>query len=637
MNGFNKIIPHSDECAEPILVITSILTSKGSTESEKAVISQEDIAYLKILVPRRKAVLQLYASFYNEKGYIKTLCASYLKTVNGKDVYTVSLDCVYYKHDIYSIKFDCNTSFGKKYFSFCGNFGYFSDYEGSRFQLLVCENKYDSPKWLSEGIIYHVFVDRFCKSSIIKTKKRKDAVYYNDWENGIPEYPEYVGGFLNNNTFFGGNIWGVIEKLDYIQSLGTKTIYLSPIFKAYSNHKYDTGDYMQVDEGFGGDIALSELLKECKKRDMHVILDGVFNHVGEDSIYFNKFGKYDSLGAFQSKESKYYSWFNFYNFPDDYDSWWGIKNLPKVNKIPAFKNYICKDVIKKYMDMGISGWRLDVADELDGSFLKQITKSAKESKKDAVVIGEVWEDASCKSAYGESKHYFDDDRLDGVTNYPLRNGLISFIKSRNSNELKSIIRTLNSHYPSNKINYLMNILGTHDTERIITVLGGESSYGLPNKILAYKKMDSSTRDRAIKMLKDAFVLLMTLPGVPCVYYGDEAGIEGYHDPFNRRTFPWGREDKSLIKIVSHLSKIRNKSNALKNGEIKVFDSSSDVFAFERFTKDESVIVIVNYSDRDIILPIKNEYTNLISTEVYKKNVLIKKDSILLAKRYCPIE
>ena len=376
-------------------------------------------------------------------------------------------------------------------------------------------------------------------------------------------------------------------------------------------------------------------MSQCDKRGIKVILDGVFNHVGEDSIYFNKFSKYPSLGAFESKKSKYYPWFDFYKFPDDYDSWWGIKNLPKVKKIPSFKNFICKDVIKKYMKMGISGWRLDVADELDGTFLKQITASAKEEKKDAVVIGEVWEDASCKSAYSEVKHYFDDDRLDGVTNYPYRNGIINFIKTKNSATLKGILRTITTHYPSDKLNCLMNVLGTHDTERILTVLGGEESYGFPNRILATKKLNPERKNEALKSLMHAFMILYSLPGVPCIYYGDEAGMEGYHDPFNRRPYSWSNQNKELIEFVSTLSKIRNNHMALKLGDFTLFDSYDNMIAFERKYEDERIILIANYSENNLEFNIKNEYLNLLNDEKITGIVTIEKESIVMFKQIAP--
>ncbi len=622
MSEMINIIPHVNEHVEKIIVYTVL----NNADKAKSVVSVDDVAYLKVKVSRRSAIMQLYASFYNEKGYISTNCASYLETENGMDVYTVYPENILDKSNVYFVKFDCNTPYGKKYFSFCGNEGVMTNEEGVPFQLLVTNDIYEMPEWFEDGIIYHIFVDRFFKKG--ETAKRDDAVYYNDWYNDIPEYPERQGGFLRNNTFFGGNLWGVIEKLDYIESLGTKTIYLSPIFKAYSNHKYDTGDYLTVDEGFGGDEALKELLSQCEKRDIKIILDGVFNHVGEDSIYFNKFGKYSSIGAYQSPDSEYYSWFKFIDYPEDYDSWWGIKTLPKVKKIPSYRRFICDCVIPKYMKMGVSGWRLDVADELDGTFMKQIAASIKRDKKNAIVVGEVWEDASCKVAYGELKHYFDGDRLDSVTNYPLRNGLISFLKTKDSTELKNILKTLNSHYPSREHNLLMNILGTHDTERILTVLGGESSEGLSNDVLANKKMSSHEVKNAVKLLVDAFTILIALPGVPCLYYGDEAGVEGYHDPFNRRTFPWGKENKECLNSISFLGNLRKTKDVLKTGEFRLFETCSSILAFERYTESESIVTIANYSDSVVPVPIKRKYRDLKSGKEYKNSIYVEPCSVV---------
>ena len=214
----------------------------------------------------------------------------------------------------------------------CGNTVAFRKAEGDmpyQFQLTVSDFSHNAPEWIYGGIIYHVFVDRFCRT--VETPMRRDSILNTDWDNGIPEYPEYPGAHLENNTFFGGNLYGVADKLDYISSLGVNCIYLSPVFEAYSNHKYDTGNYMKVDDAFGGEDALRKLISEAQKSNIRIILDGVFNHTGDDSIYFNKYGKYDSIGAYQSKSSEYYSWYDFKEFAYEYTSWWGIKTRPRIH------------------------------------------------------------------------------------------------------------------------------------------------------------------------------------------------------------------------------------------------------------------------------------------------------------------
>ena len=290
----------------------------------------------------------------------------------------------------------------------------------SKFSLLVYEDYFRAKEWFGKGIMYHIFVDRFNKGEIAPYY-REDYVINDDWYNGIPQYAKNPGEPLKNNMFFGGNLKGIEDKLDYLESLGTKVIYLSPIFKAYSNHKYDTGDYMTVDEMFGGEEAFVSLLNKAKEKGMSIILDGVFNHTGDDSLYFNKYGKYDSDGACNCENSPYKNWFNFKCYPCDYDSWWGIDILPKLNQNNEdCRNYFVGDngVIEKYTKMGIGGWRLDVADELPDEFLYQLRERVhKNSNGEGIVIGEVWENAAVKTAYGHRRNYFHGRQLDSVMNY----------------------------------------------------------------------------------------------------------------------------------------------------------------------------------------------------------------------------
>ena len=262
----------------------------------------------------------------------------------------------------------------------------------------VTDEQYPAPAFLDNGIIYQIFVDRFYSFGTVPA--REDAVYLN-WDD-TPEYKRNEKGELKNNTFFGGTLWGVAEKLDYIASLGAGSIYLSPICKAYSNHKYDTDDYLTVDEGFGGDEALKHLINAAEKRGIKIILDGVFNHVGEHSIYFTS--------ALNDPSSPYKEWFSFSNYPHEYDCWWGCRNLPKTVKCHSFRSFICDQVIPKYMEMGVGGFRLDVVDEYSNEFTHEICAAVKKSNPRACIIGEVWEDASTKVAYDEAKDIFRDIR-----------------------------------------------------------------------------------------------------------------------------------------------------------------------------------------------------------------------------------
>lgn len=489
------------------------------------------------------------------------------------------------------------------YFFFVGN-----DEDNLSEQITVYEPIYSSPSFLDRGVIYHIFVDRFNKGSR-EIKRRDDSCYRDDWYDSTPSYPEKPGDPIDNNEFFGGTIFGIVEKLDYIKSLGTKCIYLSPVFEAHSNHKYDTGNYMSVDEAFGGDEALKLLIEEAEKRGIAVMLDGVFNHTGDDSIYFNRYGKYDSVGAFESKSSPYYDWYSFYEHPNSYDCWWGVKILPKVRPVGSFCDFICDEVIEKYSRMGVRGWRLDVVDELDDMFLTRIAKSVK--KHDCYLLGEVWEDASNKISYGNRRHYFLGNQLDGVMNYPLREGIINYLVWKNNELLKNTVRTLLLHYPPEARKYTMSILGTHDTERIITVLGGEFCGNKTNKELSEMKMNESEREMGERLVSCAFLLLFSLFGTPCIYYGDEAGVEGYRDPFNRRTFPWGRERETIVTHCQKLGKLRNEG--WFDGETELLDCPNNSFCYRR----GETLVITNMSVGELKYECNGSFIDLIDGTIFE--------------------
>ncbi len=468
------------------------------------------------------------------------------------------------------------------------------------FQMSVSDFKYNSPKDLYGGVIYHIFVDRFNRGGEVTVAEGARLV--EDFGDVIPEYPEYRGAPLKNNTFYGGTLWGIIDKLDYIASLGTKAIYLSPVFKSVSNHKYDTADYMTVDEMFGGDEALSELIAQAKLRGIGIILDGVFNHTGADSIYFNRYGKFSSLGAYQSKMSPYYDWFEFESHPDKYTSWWGIEILPRINPdFPTCREYFIGEggVIDKYSSLGIMGMRLDVVDELSDSFVKDIKERLNSNNAHSVLYGEVWEDASNKIAYGKRRSYYHGDELDGVMNYPLRKGIIDYIKNKSIHELRYALCDIINNAPRRIANLQMNLLGTHDTERILTVLGGESSEGQSNSYLAKKRLSPEEYRDAKSKLKAAYTVLATLPGIPTIFYGDEAGLEGYHDPFNRMPYPWGREDKELILHYTTLGKVRANNPIYKVGDFKLVHLSPTLLIFMRCDEMCCAFTIFNNSDKEI--------------------------------------
>lgn len=477
---------------------------------------------------------------------------------------------------------------------------------GTNFRMLIHEAGYTVPAWFGDGVMYHVFVDRFCRGvgAIRRRRGERAPEIEQDWENGIPQYAEKPGDFLSNHVHFGGNLWGVAEKLDYLAALGVKVIYLSPIFEAYSNHKYDTGDYLKVDGGFGGDEALDNLIAEARARGMSIILDGVFNHTGDDSLYFNRYGLYDSDGDYMNETSTFHNWYHFRKFPNEYESWWGIDVLPKLNhNDQACRRHFtgANGVGAEYIRRGIAGWRLDVADELNDIFLDEFRASVKGAAEgvDPIIIGEVWENATEKIAYGNRRRYLQGKQLDSVMNYPVRSAILGFIRDGDAEQMYDTLTQIYASYPRAVSDALMNLIGTHDTERILSVLGStEEELDASNAVLATARLTPVARAKAVRRLKLASLLQFTVFGMPSVYYGDEVGMEGGHDPFCRRPFPWHElEDETRADLLAHyraLGALRQ-SPAFRGGDFRILDHGKSHIAYERVATDDSdrVVIVVH--------------------------------------------
>lgn len=565
-------------------------------------------------------------------------------------------------HDIYTLSLDtkeicCGEGCGLFYYSILllrggntlftdsiNNFDFnLSEREGQKFRLLVYESDYKTPASFGSGVMYHIFVDRFYRGQGDAVKKiicRDDAVMNNDWNGGIPQYAKIQGQALKNNEFFGGTLFGVAEKLDYLCSLGVKTIYLSPIFEAYSNHKYDTANYFAVDSMFGGDEALDNLIFLAKERGIGIILDGVFNHTGDNSVYFNRYGKYDSVGAYNSEDSEYRNWYSFKSWPDSYESWWGIEVLPKLNhEDDGCREMITGEggVIRRYLRRGIAGWRLDVADELSNRVLDEIRAGAKKENPDAVIIGEVWENASDKIAYGKRRRYFLGRQLDSVMNYPLKNAIIAFCQYGDAEMLYNTLTEIYSSYPKCVSDKLMNLLGTHDTERIITMLGSDIwELDGTNDELAIKKLSPEKREYAIELLKIAAAIQYTVYGIPSVFYGDEVGLEGYHDPFCRLPYPWddveGTDREGIRDYYTLLGRIRNENKAFDGGDFYVIRKDESSLIYARSKDDNLIIVAVNRGKSfSLDIPPSDTYTNLLTGKVYRGAVRITADTAMIFK------
>lgn len=491
--------------------------------------------------------------------------------------------------------------------------------EGDLFQLTVYDSEFETPEFIKGGMFYQIFPDRFCNSNTPKENVPTDRYIHENWFD-TPFYRPDEKGHVWNNDYFGGDLQGIIQKLDYIKSLGVTCIYLNPIFEAHENHRYNTANYMEVDPLLGNNEDFKELCEKAKEKGISVVLDGVFSHTGADSIYFNKFNRYDSFGAYNSKNSPYYSWYSFINYPDEYESWWGIDTLPNVNEdTKSYLDFICGDkgVLRHWLSLGAAGFRLDVADELPDTFLDRLNKCVKGYSKDKLIIGEVWEDASNKESYGVKRRYLLGQQLDSVMNYPFKDAIISYMKGGSGENFKNAIMTILENYPKPSIDCLMNFLSTHDIQRAITAFGGDSADGMSKDWQAEHYMTPEQYEYGKIVFKSAMVLQFFLPGVPCIYYGDEAGLQGYGDPFNRRCYPWGREDTDLIEYVRYLSSIRNELKEFLNGRCEFVVSNDATVAFLRYNDDETKCVLIAMNKSDNQYDINTTDVNLNDKKIEK--------------------
>lgn len=550
------------------------------------------------------------------------------KSENGFSVYTA--DYVFDAAGIYYYRFEMRNRDGVWYYgrgengeSVCGE-------NLPEWQLTVYKSSYKTPDFAKGNIIYHIFVDRFNRADGVKTKRKYRL------HESFSESPEVVSadGKYYADDFFGGNFNGIREKLDYLEELGVGIIYLSPIFKAFSNHRYDTGDYLKVDELLGTEDDFKRLLDAAHEKGMKIILDGVFNHSGADSLYFNKFGTYDSLGAYQSKSSPYYDWYYFKKFPDEYACWWGCDNVPDLNK--SNKDYRAlvfgkNGVVEKWQKLGADGWRLDVVDELPIDFVNLLIKKIKSVNKDALVIGEVWEDASTKVSYGELRPYLLGDQLDGTMNYPFMNAIIAYVRDGDEKFFKDTVQSILENYPKETVYCLMNSLGTHDTVRIINALSDVRAHGWSKTHKLGYKLPDSEYEKAKKKLYLASVLQFTLPGIPSIFYGDEAGLQGFDDPINRRPYPWGSEDKEILAHYKKLGRIRRENRAVFSGGFNMRDENGLV-AYERASGDDEILIAVNAGADDKTLFINKEYASLYNNKEYKDVVDVPGGSFVILKK-----
>ena len=469
--------------------------------------------------------------------------------------------------------------------------------DGADWQLTVYEPDFQTPDWIKDGTMYQIFPDRFCEGKPDKLMPFADRIYRAD-KTGEPYFwpTEQQEGYLNMD-YYGGDFAGIQQKLPYLRDLGVSCIYLNPIFEAHANHRYNTANYLKADPLLGTNEEFSALCAAAAKEGIRIILDGVFSHTGSDSVYFNREGRYGPGGAYRDRNSPYRSWYDFDSgYPSGYRCWWGFETLPEVQEdSPSYIDFVCGKggVIDTWLGLGASGFRLDVADELPDAFIERIRQAVKAHGEDKLLIGEVWEDATTKEAFGQRRTYLRGKGLDAVMNYPFRSAALSFVTGGDAAAVAEQILTICENYPAPALNCAMNFLSTHDTERAITAIAGEPANGRDRYWQSGRRIPAEKMDDAMRKLLLGYAMIFTLPGVPCIYYGDEIAMQGYRDPFNRAFFDWNCTEQRLRGPLKTLAHLRKSCDAFDGGRLEIVRADGDVLHYRRIGKTQAAEIILN--------------------------------------------
>ena len=495
---------------------------------------------------------------------------------------------------------------------------------------------FDTPKWAQGAIMYHIFVDRFNRGEKNKPEDMPRRKVYDSFDS--PVEPGFIGDMNVNNDFYGGDLKGITNKLSYIKSLGTDIIYLSPIVTSQSNHRYDTADYENVDPYCGKNEDLKELCDKAHSMGMKVVLDAVFSHTGDDSKYFNRLGTYDNIGAFQDINSEYGKFYEktYKNGKTYFNYWWSFETLPKCNKYAKeWQNYIYgKDgIIDKWFNLGIDGLRLDVADDLPDEFIEGIRKAVKRNKKDGLVIGEVW-----YNPMEMGRGYLSNGKcMDTVMNYFLIDALIRYYKYGDVSKFGRILNEIYTEFPKGTIDTLMNFTSTHDISRPLSIFGrnefktnsewawdiyrndNEPFKEVVNRCKNLTNLSEEELRRAKDIYKSYAFCLDLMPGIFSIFYGDEAGVIGYGNLFNRKPFPWNDIDKELLQFFRYLGSIRKENEFLKTADFDIVDITNNYFMFERKSNNGDALVAVNRTDSETPIYIPGKYDGNDLSTIYTLN------------------
>lgn len=528
------------------------------------------------------------------------------------------------------------------------------------FQLTVFDREFSTPHWFKCSTMYQIFPDRYKngdRDNITAGAEHhrslgRDVIVHNSWEEEPLYKPAEGKMFYQPCDYYGGDLKGIEDSLDYLSELGVSVIYLNPIFDAASNHRYNTGDYLNVDRFLGTLEDFDRLVEAASQHGIRIMLDGVFSHTGDDSVYFNRYGNYDSVGAYQSQDSPYFHWYNFEQFPDKYKSWWGFETLPEVDELQQdWIDFIIEkpdSVLATWLKRGAAGFRLDVADELPDSTIERMRTELKHNSQENVLLGEVWEDATTKQSYGTNRKYALGRGLDSVMNYPFTNATTDFLLGRiDAYAYKRFMVGQCQNYPKEMYYALMNLLSSHDIPRVRTVLGTTIDVAtLSREQQAHFVITDEQDFAASKLQRLAAAIQFSMPGVPSVYYGDETGMNGLKDPFNRR--PFRMWDDGMCEWYKTLSRIRNSHHALKLGHCAFYAHSADMMAilrycvngrdaFENEVDDEVILTVVNRTDRPekIVIDLFSEEECITADQLsfFREVELTEAISLITPERY----
>lgn len=487
----------------------------------------------------------------------------------------------------------------------------------SKNEMWKLSTNFKVPDWAQGKMMYQIFVDRFYRGSSEHLKEMPNRYIHKDWHEDILVGPQKEHHSLWCTDFYGGDLKGVIEKLDYIKSLGVSIIYLCPVVYAQSNHRYDASDFEKVDPYAGSNEDLKELCDKAHSMGIHIVLDAVFNHTGNDSKYFNEFGTFTELGAYQSKDSKYYPFYRrgYDRYGNEYfDHWWGDPTKVACNGYSKeWQDYIYGEggIIDQWFSLGIDGLRLDVADELTDGFIEGIRKAVKRNKEDGFIMGEVWKNPM--SIYLNRGYLSSGKGMDTIMNYLLMSALIRYYKyGQNEGQpefFNHIVNEIMREYPEETINSIMNFTSTHDISRVLNILGsnefdyhGDWAWDLPEdkkNDRPYQKsvvLSKEEYELAKKMYKSYLLALTCLPGNLSIFQGDEIGMQGLGNLCNRRPMTWDKIDYDILNNVRKMGELRNKNTFLEKAGLQIININPKTFSFIRKLGNEEAYVLVSRVD-----------------------------------------